>query len=438
LSDGPVRQIGRYEIRSVLGRGAMGVVYSGWDPVIGRPVAVKVLSGVDMPDDDQLRKFALREAQAAGVLSHPNIVTVHDCGEEDGTTYIVMELVEGENLAERLEANGPLDSALVAEVLTSVGSALDYAHQHGILHRDVKPANIFLSKKGTVKIGDFGVAKIDTGPRMTRTGTAPGTPQYMSPEQLQAQTLNGKADQFSLAVVAYEIVTGHPPFSGGSMFVQILMQDPPPVSEPLDVVFRRALAKKADARYESCSDFAAALRNAVAVPSTPTKTKRWWPVTVGVAACAIGAVVVFAPTEKKGPIPASPRVVVEQKKAPEPEAKTTVPGRKEPLKPAPLAKSAPPPAPVPAVSAPASFERTSTIVWNGQLNAGEELTINGATASAGGMTGGFPGDPVNVRITPGNVFEVLESPSAENGWKRLRIRARKEIDSAIVTITKKE
>jgi serine/threonine protein kinase len=209
--------IGRYRIIGELGRGAMGVVYHATDPAIGRSVAIKTIRIRDIHDTQQrakLRERLFREARSAGVLSHPNIVTIYDMDEVDGLAYIAMAYVNGPTLEKILASQSPLSGANMLRILRQTASGLDYAHGRGIVHRDIKPANIMTDEDGAVKITDFGIAKITAVSNMTETSTVVGTPNYMSPEQVQGHEIDGRSDQFSLAVIAYEILTGERPFQG--------------------------------------------------------------------------------------------------------------------------------------------------------------------------------------------------------------------------------
>lgn len=255
-----------------LGKGAMGVVFLGRDPVIGRRVALKTIRASG-EDDSETREFTerfLREAQAAGTLSHPNIVTIHDVGEEveTGTSFIAMEYVEGKNLKQLLKDKVSFSYDRIAEIVTNVGDALDYAHRRGIVHRDVKPANIILTNDGTVKITDFGIAKINSS-SLTATGQFLGTPNYMSPEQVTGEVVDGRSDLFSLGVVLYELLTKKKPFAGDnltSISYKIVHEEYPSpqtydaaVPAEFNPILARALAKDPAARFQSGKDFVQAL-----------------------------------------------------------------------------------------------------------------------------------------------------------------------------------
>ncbi len=281
-------RIGRYEIVSELGRGAMGVVYRAKDPKIGREVAIKTLKIIDKADAsevDALRERLKREAQSAGQLSHPGIVTIYDVDEEDGLAYIAMELVEGKTLENVLRDGGTDDLAFIGDVLKQASAALDYAHSKGIVHRDVKPANLMLTPGGGVKIMDFGIARVSSS-QLTQTGTVMGTPSYMSPEQVKGEDLDGRSDQFSLGVISYELLTNKKPFTGDNLtavIFKIVSSEPERtkdlctwIPEDLDAAVNKALKKSRDDRFANCGEFAAAFSEAVAGVSAQPKSEGTW------------------------------------------------------------------------------------------------------------------------------------------------------------------
>lgn len=267
--------LGRYQILGELGRGGCGIVYRALDPGIGRTVAIKtILADANSPAGAALRERFRREARSAGNLSHPNIVTIHEFNDSGEIMFIAMEFIQGQTLAERMAEGGPLPLDLVLAVVRSSAEALDYAHANGIVHRDVKPANFMLTAGGQVKVTDFGIAKmLDDDIGLTNTGMVIGTAQYMSPEQIAAKPASARSDQFSLAVIAYEMLTGQKPFQGNSwasVMHQIMSVEPPPVKQhrkdlgdDVTTVLRKALAKDPDARYASCREFADDLSRAV-------------------------------------------------------------------------------------------------------------------------------------------------------------------------------
>lgn len=268
--------IGRYEILDEIGRGAMGVVYSATDPVIGRRVAVKTVSLGSIQEEserDSMRQRLRREARAAGALSHPSIVTIYDVGEEEDLTYIVMEFVNGTNLEKILSSLSPQHTDKLFGILRRTAEGLDYAHGKGLVHRDVKPSNIMTANDGTVKIADFGIAKTSASTAMTHGGLVLGTPNYVSPEQAKGMMITGRADQFSLAVVACRMLTGKLPFSGPTLTVvltKLLWEEPEHLNEGLNPEVRRVLLRALDKdpakRFQTCMEFVEELSQARWVP----------------------------------------------------------------------------------------------------------------------------------------------------------------------------
>jgi serine/threonine-protein kinase len=267
------RRLGRYEVIGELGRGAMGVVLRARDPVINREVALKTIPlAVEFEgrELEEARVKFFREAETAGRLSHPHIVTIFDAGEHDGTAYIAMELLRGRHLVDYSVAARLLPPAIAIEVTARLADALHYAHRQGVVHRDVKPANVmFDPPSGELKITDFGIARLTDSGR-TRTGIVLGTPSFMSPEQLQGREVTGRSDLFSLAVTLYQLLTGVLPFRADSMpalMFRIAHDAAPPIATirpglpaGLQQFFDRALAKDPAGRHESGAEFATALR----------------------------------------------------------------------------------------------------------------------------------------------------------------------------------
>jgi serine/threonine-protein kinase len=264
MDDRCMQCFGRYEVLNELGRGAMGVVYKARDPRINRVVAVKTISliGQSSEDESEYRQRFFREAEAAGRLSHPGIVTVFDAGEEPETRapYIVMEFVGGESLENTLARNNrKLPVATALQLTMEVAEALDNAHCMGVVHRDLKPANILLTEDGHAKIADFGVAKLNLA-HQSSAGRAVGTPAYMSPEQLNGDVVDGRSDLFSLGVILYTVLTGHRPFQGNSALTvsyKVVNRDPIPATlldtelpAGLDYIITRAMAKDPQDRYQ--------------------------------------------------------------------------------------------------------------------------------------------------------------------------------------------
>src|ERR1039458_1659875 len=268
-------RIGRYKIVRELGRGAMGVVYHAIDPNIGRPVAIKTINLGAVPkaeDQERMRERLFREARSAGILPHPGIVTIYDVEQQGDLAYIAMEYVDGPTLDQLLSQPDALAPERMFSIFGQTAVALDYAHGKGIVHRDIKPANIMIAADGTVKITDFGIAKITASEQFTMTGSIVGTPHYMSPEQVQGQTVDGRSDQFSLAVIAYEVLTGEKPYTGEhltTVVYKIVAEEPPlphrinpSLAGPIEGALRKGLAKKPDARFRTCQEFAEALEAA--------------------------------------------------------------------------------------------------------------------------------------------------------------------------------
>ncbi len=294
----------------------MGIVYSALDPSIGRTVAIKTIRLSDVSDLDERERLhdrLFREAQSAGMLSHPNIVTIYDIAQEGDLAYIAMELVDGPTL-EKLARSDPPDAAQVLNILHQTAAALDYAHKRGVIHRDIKPANIMLHESTMVKITDFGIAKVQSA-QATQTATLTGTPNYMSPEHIQGQAIDGRSDQFSLAVIAYELLTGERPFTGESMptiLFKIVREAPAPPQSinpslgwAIETVLKRALAKNPEERYKSCADFVRALENAC------NSSKGWKPLAPGAALSlptVRDAAPIAVPKAKPAPAPVRPAI----------------------------------------------------------------------------------------------------------------------------------
>jgi len=345
---------GRYEVVRELGRGSMGVVYQGFDPIIGRTVAVKTMltEGLSPEEYKEFRARFQREAQAAGVLSHPNIVNVFDYGEDGGMLYLIMEFLEGSSLEKLVEGKKVLPIETIIPMCEQVCGALDHAHQRGIVHRDIKPANIMILNNGMVKVTDFGIAKM-VSMGMTQAGLVLGTPNYMSPEQVKGRQVDGRSDLFSLGVILYDLVTGEKPFPGQNIttvIYKIINENPVPPREldatihpGLSYVICKALAKSPEERYQTCRELAEDLKDyrqlggQAAPPSSAT-------------------MILSAP-----PVPAA---AVEQR-APEPTVRRPAPlvvpverTRIEPPEPV-------PPAPAQVVAAAPSYQkpRASPVVW---------------------------------------------------------------------------
>src|SRR5579859_1849 len=350
---GTLTKAGRYQIVSELGRGSMGVVYRGFDPVIGRTVAIKtmLIDGLPPSEFEEYKQRFQREAQSAGVLTHPNIVTVYDFGEDEGVLYLAMEFLEGKSIQELVEKHNVMPIETLLPMYEQICSALDHAHQHKIVHRDIKPANIMILESGLVKVTDFGIAKV-MSMGMTQAGQILGTPNYMSPEQVKGRSVDGRSDIFSLGVILYELVTGEKPFGGQNIttvIYKIINEDPIPprqldatIHPGLSYVIQKSLAKSPDERYQTCRELAEDLRNyknlgGVSAPSA-TVVMRVPPITAPQAEPAPPPRVEqrFAPPaveQRISPARVEPRIappVVEPRRVQAPPAAPVSPAPREP------------------------------------------------------------------------------------------------------------
>ncbi len=261
-----MEQLGRYLIQEEIGKGGMGIVYRAYDPDIDRNLALKVLRPERTFEWEVTQRF-LREAKAAGRLTHPNIVTIYDVGEDDGRAFIAMEFLEGTPLSKLIKER-KISFEEAVDYAIQIAGALDYAHKEGVVHRDIKPSNIIITDEKRVKITDFGIARVQdvSLAEQTRTGQILGTPSYMAPEQVQGKKVDGRADLFSLGIILYEMISGKKPYEGdniASLFHSILTQDPEPITrivahipKELDKVLSRALEKDREKRYQTGKEFA--------------------------------------------------------------------------------------------------------------------------------------------------------------------------------------
>lgn len=266
-----ISQLGRYEIVGEIGQGAMGVVYKAKDPLIDRIVAIKTIN-LNLADDEkeEYEGRFYQEAKAAGRLSHPNIVTVFDVGKSGDIAYIAMEFLQGRELRDILNDGKRLPVERALDIVVQVAQGLSYAHEHNIVHRDVKPSNIMVVRDGHVKITDFGIARMESASVRTQTGMVLGSPKYMSPEQVTGRQIDQRSDIFSLGVMLYEMLTGQVPFAGenvNAIMYQTLNTIPPPpgalnpeVPGMLNFIVAKALAKDVADRYQNAREFASDLR----------------------------------------------------------------------------------------------------------------------------------------------------------------------------------
>jgi serine/threonine protein kinase len=290
LSGPSGRMLGRYRLETLLGRGGMAEVWRAVDTKLGRPVALKVISADHAADRSFVERF-LREAKVVASLEHPNILPVYDAGEDEGRPFLVMPFLDGGTLRDRLQGR-PVLLGVAAGWIGQLASALDAAHEAGVLHRDVKPANVLIGKGDRLFLADFGIARmLGSGAGLTGTGMVVGTPIYMAPEQAQGHPASPASDRYSLAVVAYELLAGRPPFDGESplsLMHQHVSSPAPALSTcvgglpaGLDAVFATALAKEPEARHRTCEEFAGAI--ALFVPT-------------GIAGAALSGPAATAPT----------------------------------------------------------------------------------------------------------------------------------------------
>lgn len=266
-----ISQLGRYEILGELGHGAMGIVYKARDPLIDRVVAIKTINlGLALDEKEEYEERFYQEAKAAGRLNHPNIVTIYDVGKSGDVAYIAMELLQGRELRDIMNDGKLMPVDQVLDITAQVALGLSYAHEHDIVHRDIKPSNIMVVRDGHAKITDFGIARMASSAVRTQTGMVLGSPKYMSPEQVMGKTIDQRSDIFSLGVMLYEMLTGHPPFVGENVnaimyqTLNAVQAAPgtmnPAVPEMANFIVAKALAKKLEDRYQNAKDFAIDLR----------------------------------------------------------------------------------------------------------------------------------------------------------------------------------
>lgn len=435
--------VGRYQILRRLGQGGMGQVFLAQDTALSRPVALKMISYRDRdPARAQwLRSRLFHEARAAAALAHPTLVSVYDIGEISDDLYIVMEYVVGESLQD-LAAKG-ISPEEVLRVVTQTAAGLDYAHSHGVVHRDIKPANIVVEKDGNVKVVDFGLAKMLSGDTRTATGIVVGTLEYMAPEQLLNDNIAGHTDQYSLAAMAYALLTGGPVFDATSV-PALLNQITNRIPERADVrrpglpravgdVIARGLDKDPARRYPTCTAFATELAKAVVAPAAPSSTpvfegpppapsmefvanrplsgKPW--IFAGVLLTCLLAWFALsrpkpAPVATTQPAPAAPE------SPPQAPPSQPVPQQTEPV----VRQPATPETKSARAMTPKPVAQDGRLIWTGDLDAGQQLDM---TAAASGTTGSLPGVPVNIEVHPPSIHVVV-APGPDNGWKKLVVR----------------
>jgi len=292
------KSIGKYQITDLLGQGAMGVVYRALDPLLNRYVAVKVMSH-GIAADPELRDRFLREARAAGSLQHPNIITIYDFGDAEGSLYIAMEYIEGSDLSEIMQRRDPLPLTGKLGIIVDALNALDYAHSRGVVHRDVKPANIRVSTDGHAKLMDFGIARLEKS-NLTKSGMMMGTPSYMAPEQITSGNITPATDVFAIGAVLYEFLANRPSFEGDTLHAvlyRVVSEQPPPLRDvapnlpmALQPIVDKALAKDPRHRYQSAGKMAAdleAVRVALSGGATVRVAARSTPLTTTIRADAL-------------------------------------------------------------------------------------------------------------------------------------------------------
>jgi len=266
------KTLGQYQIVELAGQGGMARVYKAYQPSLNRYVALKVLPEYLAHDVEFVSRFR-QEATAAAALRHPNILVIYDIGEADNLHYIATEFLEGQTLDQMIKQGGALPLPGIVSIVNQLASALEAAHQHGMVHRDIKPSNVFVGARDHVTLTDFGIVKAMSATRLTRTGMLVGTPEYMSPEQAEGLSLDWRSDLYSLGVVVYEMLTGHVPFAAPTpnavLYAHVNKAPAPPsqlnpaIPRPLEAVVLRALAKRPDDRFRSDAEFASALEQAV-------------------------------------------------------------------------------------------------------------------------------------------------------------------------------
>ena len=421
------RKLGKYELRREVGRGGMGVVYEAYDTTICRRVALKTLCGdvLSGPEADTFIGRLRREAQAAGRLTHPNIVAVYDFGEEPQEqgaragriAYITMEFVEGRELQALLATQERLPVAAVVRIMGQLLDALEYSHKNGVVHRDIKPANIMLLQDDTVKVTDFGIARIESS-TLTRVGTVMGSPSYMSPEQFLGLSIDARSDLYSAGVVLYELLAGEVPFPGSfsTAMHKVLNDTPTPVSvlnvhapKGIDALLGRALAKKPAERFQSAAEFkqavfATLLESGPAAVKPVGKRKAWG--MIAAAACVIavaaGATTYLARNSSRGAGAAGAEV-----------------GRTG--------------AEVTGAAVLAKTVKPASAVAAGPTAVAGSTGVAGPTAAAAGTTAAAPGNAPGGGIEANHTAEVTANPPVEPAREVLPPVAERKSGTAMIT-----
>ncbi|HET9241897.1 MAG TPA: serine/threonine-protein kinase, partial [Gaiella sp.] len=277
-----------YKLEALIGRGGMGLVFRAYDPQLKRDVALKLLAP-EYASDDRFRERFLSETERAASLEHPNVIPIHDAGEVDGQLYLVMRLADGRDLKRLLADEKRLEPPRAIAICAQIADALDAAHARGLVHRDVKPSNALLDQREHVYLADFGLSRrlAEQAPGFD-AGLSLGTPAYVAPEQIEGEEADGRADQYSLACLLHECLTGRPPFARASEAAVLFahLEEPPPAPRGLEKVMRRALAKDPAARYPNCAAFVADAREALGIEE---RRSRRWPLALAAATAAVVA-----------------------------------------------------------------------------------------------------------------------------------------------------
>lgn len=292
-------KLGKYEIRRELGKGGMGVVYEGFDPVIERIVAIKTIlkSSVAKSETQEVFSRFRREARAAGRLTHPKVVSIYEYGEDENMAFIAMEFIQGKELKEYFDCGERYSVQESVSIMLQLLDAIEYSHSRGVIHRDIKPANILITENGQVKVADFGIAKIESS-HLTQVGSVLGTPTYMSPEQFKGLAVDRRTDVYSAGVILYQLLTGERPFTGSVITImhKVLNQEAAPpsslnreISKALDAVVMKAMAKRMEDRFQTAGEFMEALKLAAETPARLASPMEGADVTLEIPAATLAA-----------------------------------------------------------------------------------------------------------------------------------------------------